>query len=172
MQNSIITVALLASTAAAADPKLTPGLQPLEPMLGAWEVTETFHAGGFTPKEMTAKGSDDIRIGPGGNAIIADYQSAGELGPYTAHDMITWDAQAKRFHFLFIDSFGANVQLHTGKVVGSTFVFEGPFTFGTTPGTLRRTYKDITATSSTLVAEFVAGTKVTKLVTIKKTRRK
>jgi hypothetical protein len=153
--------------------KLNPGLEPLTPFLGEWDCVETFHAGGFTPKEVTARGTDVLRVGPGGNAIIADYASTGELGPYAAHDMITWDDADKRFHYLFIDSFSPAVQLHTGKAVGQTFVFEGPFAFAGKPGTLRRTYRDITATAATLVVDFLdANGKATQLVTIKKTRKK
>jgi hypothetical protein len=151
---------------------LNPGLAPLAPMLGEWDCVETYHAGGFSPKESSAKGTDVLRIGPGGNAVIADYSSSGDFGPYVAHDMITWDEADRQFHFLFIDSFGAAVQLHRGKAAGGSFVFEGPFTFNGKRGTMRRTYKDITQTSTTLTADFIDDKgAVTKLVTIQKRRK-
>ena len=154
-------------------PALSAALAPLAPMLGEWDCQETYHAGGFSPTEGHARGVDVIRVGPGGNAVIADYHSDGDFGPYTAHDMITWDAASQRFRYLFIDSFGPDAQLHAGQAAGATFVFEGPFALGGKPGTMRRTYKDLTATSGTLVADFVDGTgAVTKLVTIQKQRRK
>jgi hypothetical protein len=156
-----------------AQPALNAGLAPLAPMLGEWDCVETYHAGGFSPKEATAHGTDVLRIGPGGNAVIADYQSSGDFGPYVAHDMITWDDEGKRFHYLFIDSFGPSVQLHGGKAVGATFVFEGPFSLAGKRGTMRRTYKDLSAASSTLVVDFLDEQgAVTKLVTIQKRRRK
>ena len=173
-----LSAALAACAPAAADPRppaptLNAGLAPLAPMLGEWDCLETYHAGGFSPTESVARGTDVLRIGPGGNAIIADYASSGDFGPYAAHDMITWDAAAQRYHFLFIDSFSPAVQLHGGGAAGTAFVFEGPFTLGDKPGTMRRTYKDLTQTSSTLVVDFIdARGAVTKLVTIQKRRKK
>ena len=182
-----VTAALAATFAAAAlapaapadagpklaEPTLNAGLAQLAPMLGVWDCFETYHAGGFSPTEATAKGVDVIRVGPGGNAVIADYASDGDFGPYAAHDMITWDAATGGYHFLFIDSFSPAVQLHGGKPAGSSFVFEGPFTLGEKAGRMRRTYKDLTATSGTLVVDFIdAQGAVTKLVTIQKKRRK
>jgi hypothetical protein len=172
------TLAAPAAPPAAADsakdqPTLSAGLAPLAPMIGEWDCLETYHAGGFSPTEAHARGVDVLRVGPGGNAVIADYHSDGDFGPYSAHDMITWDPADQRFHYLFIDSFGPSAQLHRGDAVGATFVFEGPFALGGTPGTMRRTYKDITATSATLVVDFIdQGGAVTKLVTIQKQRRK
>ena len=172
------TLAVPAATPAAADnardqPTLSAGLAPLAPMLGEWDCFETYHAGGFSPTEATARGVDVIRVGPGGNAVIADYRSNGDFGPYSAHDMITWDPADQRFHYLFIDSFGPSAQLHRGQAAGAAFVFEGPFNLYGKPGTMRRTYKDLTATAGTLIVDFVDGDgAVTKLVTILKQRRK
>ena len=182
MHTTLTALALASSLAAPAfadpgakdrPPALNAGLAPLAPMLGEWDCVETYHAGGFSPKEATARGTDVLRIGPGGNAVLADYRSSGDFGPYVAHDMITWDEADRRFHFLFIDSFGPQVQLHRGKAVGATFVFEGPFSLAGKRGTMRRTYKDLTATSTTLVVDFLDDQgAVTKLVTIQKKKRK
>jgi len=168
------------SPATSASPKTTEnkmtlntGLKILEPMLGEWDCIETYHAGGFSPKDSTAHGTDVLRVGPGGNAIIADYVSNGDFGPYSAHDVITWDDGAKRFHYVFIDSFGPAIQLHQGRAKDATFVFEGPFSWNGKQGTMRRTYRDITTGATTLIVELVDDQgATTKLVTIKKTRKK
>lgn len=152
---------------------LNPGLTPLAPMIGTWDCLETYHAGGFSPKEVTAKGTDVLVPGAGGNAIVATYDSNGSFGPYFANDLITWDSAQGRFQYLFIDSFSPQVQLHSGKAEGERFVFEGAFELNGKKGTLRRTYSALKADSNTLTVDFIAadGT-VTKLVTIQKTRRK
>lgn len=143
-------------------------IERLNRFIGTWTCEETYHAGGWTPTEVkSTSATDEIRWGPGGNSIIADYVSESGIGHYEAHDVIVWDAAQNTFRFIFFDSFGS-FQDQTGDIEGNVATFASREQFNEQEGTLRRVYT-FTKETQNLVVDFTddAGN-ITKLVTIQK----
>ncbi len=151
--------------------ELTERLQPLASMVGSWTCEETYHAGGWVPEEATAVGRDEITVGPGGNSILASYESDGAIGHYEAHDVIVGDPDGDDLRFFFVDSFAPVCQDQRGRVDGETAVFEHRTVVAERPGVFRRTYT-LADDSQHLAVEFLAdGADAPQpLVTIRKRR--
>lgn len=147
-------------------------IQKLKDFVGVWECAETYHAGGWTPTDVKSTfAEDNIRFGPGGSTLIADYQSDSAFGHYEAHDVIIWDDAAQAYKFFFFDSFSPGYQVQTGQIEGNVVTFTSTEQQNGQSGTLRRTYT-LGDNSAELVVDFTdeSGNQ-TKLATITKRRK-
>lgn len=160
-----------AKPGAPAEMKLNADMSRLRAFVGEWTCEETYHAGGWVPKEVKAAGVDRIEAGPGGNSLLAAYESHSEaVGTYQAHDIIAYDVASKGYTLFFVDSFSPGYQLEAGKLEGSTLTFSHKTEMNGKKGTFRRVYT-FGDNDQRLVVDFVdeAGN-VQKLVTITKKR--
>ena len=148
-------------------------ISALSNMIGTWDCTEVFHAGGWSETEIVTENARDVfSWGPGKKYILADYESISSFGLFEAHDVIFWDEAQQSYQFYFFNSLNGGVQLQTGRLDGNRIVFSHRDQMKGMPGLFRRTYELPSPDTQRLVVDFVPddGRKIL-IATIDKKRR-
>ena len=80
------------------EPRPAPEMQRLAGfLLGNWSTSEKHEPGDIAPKGGLGRGSDKVRLGPGGMSLISNYESVDPSGKFLAHIVIWWDAKAQAY---------------------------------------------------------------------------
>ncbi|MCI0353310.1 MAG: DUF1579 domain-containing protein [Acidobacteriales bacterium] len=109
-------------------PKPSPEMERLNKWLvGTWLTEEKFAPAPEwgMPNGGRGKGTNVVKLGPGGLSLINDYKSRNVMGPFAGHGVIYWDPQEKAYKSLWIDSMSGEVETSTGKWEGDDLVFVG-----------------------------------------------
>ena len=89
-------------------PELTDKHHQLAKGTGTWVGEETMPPGVWIPKEITAQGRREVRIGLGGFALITDYtQTTDGVVTYEGHGVTLWDATEECYVMHWFDSAGS-----------------------------------------------------------------
>jgi hypothetical protein len=109
-------------------PKPSPEMERLNKWLvGTWQTEEKFAPAPEwgMPNGGAGKGTNVVKLGPGGLSLINDYKSRNVMGQFAGHGIIYWDPQEKAYKSLWIDSMSGRVETTTGKWEGNDLVFLG-----------------------------------------------
>jgi hypothetical protein len=146
-----------ASTPADNTPKAAPEMEKLRRLymgMGfstAWQVEETYVQSAMMPNGGTGRGTDMVRLGPGGLSVINDYRSQGAGGNFSGHGVISWNPEKGQFEGIWVDNTRPGASMPTGKWDGENLVLTSMQDVMGQKMLLRETYKDITPESFTVV---------------------
>ena len=125
-------------------PRPAPEMEKLSKMfVGIWSTSEKHEPWKIAPEGGTGKGSDTVRLGPGGMSLISDYKASDPMGKFAAHGVIWWDAKEQGYKSLECQN-----RSPAGCEVGGTWKWEGNDLVLHEEG-IKEAWTDITTTSRT-----------------------
>lgn len=143
-----------ASAAQAAPAKPTPGpeMDRLKALLGSFKVDEKM-TGAMGPSGVNA-GFSRISEGPGGFTILIDYTTlSGPNHGMKGHGVLGWDAEAKTYKQVWVDSMGPMIEVSTGAWEGDNLVLTASGTMMGKAYQSRTTVSGISADGFTVTGE-------------------
>ncbi|MGH9720095.1 MAG: DUF1579 family protein [Bryobacteraceae bacterium] len=152
-------------------PKPAPEMQELSSMIGAWTTEEQHEPNPWMPSGGKGSGTATFRRGPGGLSVILDVRGGTPQMPFTAHGVLTWDADAKVYKTSFADSMTAGIMVSTGRKQGNDVVYNGEGMMAGKKVMFKDVISDRTPTTFTLTSYMNDGSGEKKMMTVKHTKK-
>jgi hypothetical protein len=156
--------------AAPSMPRPGPEMKELrDGMVGKWTSEGTMESGPFGPGGPVT-GTSTVRSGPGGFSVIMEERSKMGNQSFAGHGVIAWDAEAKAYKMVWVDSMTPGVVMETGQKEGDNLVFKGEMMMMGKKMSLKDVISDRTPTSYTLTSYMDDGSGEKKMMSLKATK--
>lgn len=130
-----------------------PEIEKFDWMVGTWKADMQWEASEMGPAGR-ATGKDTVIEGPGGQSLIANFESRMKGEPYEGHGVITYDPQKKQYVMTWSDSHAPGLMVMKGRMKGDELVYEGESTGPDgKPAKHRATVSNMTPDSYTFTME-------------------
>jgi Protein of unknown function (DUF1579) len=152
-------------------PKPGQEMKDIRDLVGTWATEEKYEQSPFMPSGGTGTGSNTTRLGPGGFSLLMDQRSKNAMGSFNGHGIIVWDANAKAYKMVWVDSMTPGVVTETGHKEGDNLVFTGETMMMGKKYAIKDVISDRTPTSYTLTSYMNDGSGEKLSMTAKATKQ-